>query len=137
MKRVTLDTNVWLSGLIWRAEAAKILTLAEKKKITIFCSKEILFEIAEVLNRERKFAMRDPDAAKEAIEKIIRLSSDTQIVTRTGIVHEDPDDNKIIDCAANSKSEYLITYDRHLLKLQKHKRIKIVHPSEFLKDSSF
>ncbi|HLD19611.1 MAG TPA: putative toxin-antitoxin system toxin component, PIN family [Candidatus Nanoarchaeia archaeon] len=137
MKRVTLDSNVWLSGLIWKSEAAKILALAEKKEIALFCSKEILFEIAEVLNRERKFAIKNQDAAKEAIEKIIRLSSDTQIIIRTGIIHEDPNDNKIIDCAVNSKSEYLITYDKHLLKLQKYKRIKILHPTEFIKDSHF
>ncbi len=137
MRRVTLDSNVWLSGLIWKTEATRILTLAEKKIIALFCSKEILFEIAEVLNREQKFAIKNQEAAKEAIEKIIRLSSDTKIIVRTGIVHEDPDDNKIIDCAINSKSEYLITYDKHLLVLQRYKRIKIMHQTDFLKDSRF
>lgn len=137
MIRVTLDSNVWLSGLFWKAEAAKILELAERKRIMIFCSEEILLELAEVLEREGKFRTKSPEAVKEAIDKIIALSSNTRITARTAIIREDPDDNKIIDSAVNSKSAFLITYDKHLLKLGRHKRVKIVHPAEFLKDSKF
>ena len=132
MKRVTLDSNVWLSALFWQGEASRIVELAEKKKIVLYSSKEILLEIAKVLERETKFRSSS-ESIREVIDKIADLSNDTVIKTRTGIVHEDPDDNKIIDCAINSKSEFLITYDKHLLKLRNYKKIKIVHPTKFLK----
>ena len=74
MMRVTLDSNVWLSGLFWKSEAAKILELAERKRILIFCSEEILLELAEVLERESKFRTKSPESVKEAIDKIISLS---------------------------------------------------------------
>lgn len=137
MKRVTLDSNVWLSGLFWKAEASKIINLISKGKIKAFCSKEILLEIAEVFGTEQKFRTSTPKDIKELIDLIAQLSTDTRIISRTGIIYEDPDDNKILDCAVNSKSEFLITYDQHLLKLAKFKRVKIVHPTEFLRNPTF
>ncbi len=62
--RVVLDTNVWLSGLFWEGEAAKIIELSEKKKIIPLVNEEILQEIVNVLNREIKFQkFLEPDFA--------------------------------------------------------------------------
>jgi putative PIN family toxin of toxin-antitoxin system len=44
---------------------------------------------------------------------------------------EDPDDNKILESAVGCHADYLITSDRHLLKLEKYKGTKIVRPGEF------
>lgn len=49
------------------------------------------------------------------------------------IVKEDPEDNKILECAVSSNSEYIITYDNHLLKLNKFKDIEIITPDNLLK----
>ncbi|MBI5389261.1 hypothetical protein HZB01_02675 [Candidatus Woesearchaeota archaeon] len=46
------------------------------------------------------------------------------------VVKEDPDDDMIIACAVASKSQFIITYDKHLLKLKEHKGIKIIKPEE-------
>ena len=53
---------------------------------------------------------------------------------KVDVVKDDSDDNKVIECAIESSSDYIITYDRHLLKLKEHKRIKIVKPEELLKE---
>ncbi|MBU1198966.1 MAG: putative toxin-antitoxin system toxin component, PIN family [Nanoarchaeota archaeon] len=44
----------------------------------------------------------------------------------------DPDDNKIIECALEGKADYIITQDKHLLDL-KFDKIKILTPREFLR----
>ena len=44
---------------------------------------------------------------------------------------EDPEDNKILESAVESDSEYLITSDNHLLKIEQYDDIKIVTPSQF------
>jgi uncharacterized protein len=46
------------------------------------------------------------------------------------IIKEDIDDNKILECAVESKSEYLLTYDNHLLRLKDYEGIKIISPEE-------
>ena len=46
------------------------------------------------------------------------------------VVKDDPDDNKIIECAVESKSEYIITYDQHLLRISEHNGVKIIKPEE-------
>ena len=52
---------------------------------------------------------------------------------KVDIVKDDPDDNKVIECAIESSSDYILTYDRHLLKLKEYKGIKILKPEEILK----
>ena len=39
----------------------------------------------------------------------------------------------IVECAAQSLADYIITYDKHLLKIKKYKDIKIITPEEALK----
>ena len=46
------------------------------------------------------------------------------------IVKEDPDDNRVLECALASKSEYILTYDNHLLNLKEFRNIKIIKPEE-------
>jgi putative PIN family toxin of toxin-antitoxin system len=46
-------------------------------------------------------------------------------------VVEDPDDNKILESAVASKSDYLVTSDNHLLKIGEYESTKIISPSGF------
>ena len=48
------------------------------------------------------------------------------------VVKEDPDDNKIIECAIESEAEYILSYDNHLLRLKEYLGIKIIKPEEAL-----
>lgn len=47
------------------------------------------------------------------------------------IVEEDPQDNKILESAVNCGADFLITSDRHLLKLEKYRGVRIVRPGAF------
>lgn len=51
---------------------------------------------------------------------------------RLKAVPEDPSDDRILECAISSDSEFLITGDRHLLKLGSFERTKIITPAQFL-----
>ncbi len=48
------------------------------------------------------------------------------------LVKEDPDDDKIIECAVEGKAGFIITNDNHLLKLKEFEGIKIIKPKDFL-----
>ena len=48
------------------------------------------------------------------------------------IVKEDPDDNKILECAVEGKADFIVSQDSHLLKLREFHGIRIMSPEEFL-----
>jgi len=56
------------------------------------------------------------------------------VVPRTKInwVKADKNDNKIIECAAEGRADYIVSGDLHLLELKEYKGIKILTPSEML-----
>lgn len=47
-------------------------------------------------------------------------------------VVDDPDDNRILECALTANAAFVVSGDRHLLRLRKYKSISIVSPREFL-----
>lgn len=128
--KAVLDTNVYLSAIIFGGVPRKILDLARDCLIEVFISPSILLEIAQKLNE--KFFWE-----KRKIETAIRLISTITTIIKPKlelkIVKEDPADDKILECASEAKAAYIITGDRHLLKLRSFKEIKILSPSEFLK----
>ena len=79
------------------------------------------------------FVTYSKDEAKNIIEKILLFASLIEPKQKINVVKDDPDDNKVIECAIESSSGYIITYDKHLLKIKEYKRIKILKPEEILK----
>ncbi len=55
--RVVADTNVVVSGLLWKGNPRRVLDAARDGKIDLFTSAVLLTELEDVLNRE-KFAQR-------------------------------------------------------------------------------
>jgi len=133
--KIVLDTNVWLSGIIWDGEASKIIEKAEKQDIQIIISEDILSEIVSVLNRESKFQKYILNL-KLSIEDLLRtiLSISTLIETKIklDVIKADPKDNIILEAAMDGKVEYVISYDNHLLNMIEFRGVKIISPGEFL-----
>ena len=129
--KVTVDTNFLISATQWDYSIAhkllKKLILSDAK---IFTTQDILDETAEVLERDFEYSKNE---AKNIIEKILLFAKLTEPKQKVDIIKEDPDDNKVIECAIESSSDYIITYDRHLLKIKEYKGIKILKPEEMLK----
>ena len=130
--KVTVDTNFLISATQWDYSVAhkllKKLILSDAK---IFTTKEILDETAEVLERDFKYSKDD---AENIIEKILLFAKLVEPKQKVAIIKDDPDDNKVIECAIESSSDYIISYDRHLLNLKEYKGIKIIKPEEILKE---
>lgn len=51
--RIVIDTNVWVSGLLWRGLPWHILHLAELGQVELCMAPAMLVELAEVLAYER------------------------------------------------------------------------------------
>jgi predicted nucleic acid-binding protein len=48
------------------------------------------------------------------------------------VVKDDPDDNRIVECAVASGSDCIVTGDNHLLRLGEYAGIKMVRVGDFL-----
>ncbi|MFQ5888074.1 MAG: putative toxin-antitoxin system toxin component, PIN family [Candidatus Hydrothermarchaeales archaeon] len=46
---------------------------------------------------------------------------------------EDDSDNRVLECAVSGGADYIVSGDKHLLKLKNHETTKIVTASEMLK----
>lgn len=67
------------------------------------------------------------------LHKIVSISGLVKPTKKLDIVKDDPDDNKILECAIAGKVDYIISNDEHLLKLKEFEGIPIIKPEEFLK----
>ncbi len=68
---------------------------------------------------------------KQTVQKIQTMATLVHPTEKINLIKDDPDDNAILECALEGKVKYIITNDKHLLKLQKFKGIKILAPAEF------
>ena len=130
--KVTVDTNFLISATQWDYSVAhKLLKNFILSDAEIFTTQDILDETVEVLERDFEYSKNE---AKNIIEKILLFAKLIEIKQKVAIIKDDPDDNKVIECAIESSSDYIVTYDMHLLKLKEYKRIKILKPEEIFKE---
>lgn len=135
MIKVTLDTNVLISGTFWEGEAYKIIQLVEQKKIQCYLSKEILAEYNKVLHSDEILEKVEEHhlKIKSAIIKVVEICSIVEPKTKVMVVIDDPDDNKILECALEARVDYVVTYDEHILKLKEFEGIQLISPKELLR----
>jgi len=131
MRKVVLDTNVYISALAFGGKPLDILIWAEVGLFELFVSSAILFELREKL--VQKFGWSEK-RTRLAIERIFNIA---KVVVPQMKIREclDPDDDKILECAVEAGADYIVTGDkRHLLKFKEFRGIRIISPAEFLQD---
>lgn len=131
MYRVVFDTNVYLSAILYggKPEALLGLSRGRKKRIELITSPSILKEIADVLSRD-KFNWPEPGIVK-AIRHIARIAKIVEPKSTISVL-SDKSDNRVLECATESKANFIISGDNHLLDLKKYQNISILKPAQFL-----
>ena len=132
--KLTTDTNILISSTFCDGASNKILEKIENNELELILSKDIINEFSKVLGYEEiKNKIKNKNLEmKRTVEKIISISTIVEPKEKINIIKEDPDDNKILECALEGNVDYIITKDEHLLKLEEFKGIKITTPEEFL-----
>jgi putative PIN family toxin of toxin-antitoxin system len=129
--KVVLDTNIYISAILFGGRCEEILKLAAQRLFHLIVSRQILDEIKSVL--KEKFKWTDRQAA-EVIKYIKEIASVVNSDISLHVITKDRSDNKIIECAVASGSDYIVTGDKsHLLSLKEYEGIKIMSPAEFLR----
>ncbi|KHO54864.1 MAG: PilT protein [archaeon GW2011_AR19] len=129
--KIAVDTNFLISATQWAYSVShKLLQKLIRNNVEIFTTKEILEEFSEVLKRDFLYAEKE---VQNLLEKVLQFLTLVNPSKKIDVVKEDADDNKIIECAVETKSEYILSYDKHLLKLKEFQGIKIVKPEEIFR----
>lgn len=131
MRKVAVfDTNILLSGTGWRGAPYECLELARAGTVEGVTCSELLDEFAEKLQLKLSFT------TEQSIATLADLLTFLRVVPITGqlkAVPADPDDDKVLECAAVAGATHIVTGDRrHLLPLGIYQGIHIVTAAEFL-----
>jgi putative PIN family toxin of toxin-antitoxin system len=140
MLRAVLDTHQFISSLAFkRGHQAALLEAWKERRYLLLTSKFILAEIKRVFEYPKiakKYNLRNSD-----LETLFDLLEHDAVMVpglvKVDIIKEDPEDNFILACAIEGKADYLVSGDRHLLKLQQYEGTRIVTAAEFLKEINF
>lgn len=129
MRKAVFDTNVYISALITkggRAEQAWLLAI--EGRITVYTSVPVMTEMAQKLRK--KFHWED-NQIRAAIRHIAKIAQVVKPEVKLNVL-ADKADNRILECARHAGAEYIVTGDRHLLRLASFEGIKIVSIADFL-----
>ncbi|MBU0952147.1 MAG: putative toxin-antitoxin system toxin component, PIN family [Elusimicrobia bacterium] len=133
MIKIVFDTNILISVFIFPGGPPEEIfhgVIMQDYKLGI--SAPILEEFNKVLRK--KFTWSENKIA--VIIKLIQRNS--TIVTpkyKVKAIH-DESDNRILECAEEFNADYIISGDKHILKLKKYKNTRIRLASDFLKEIS-
>ena len=128
--RVVFDTNVLVSATLNEGKPYAVLELAEREEITSIISPGIINELEDVLGRERL-----PFEREQIDEFVGKVLSASELVTpeiSLEAVEDDPDDDKIPECAVAGNADYIISGDSHLLDIGEYRDIRALNPDQFL-----
>jgi putative PIN family toxin of toxin-antitoxin system len=134
--KVVFDTNVWISIFMekrLRDEFSKV-----KQDLTVYVSEDIGLEISKVLQYPqvaevlRKIGVRERDVLRILDANSKKVEPKVNLC----IVNEDAEDNKILECALAAGADIIVSGDKHLLKLGKFRKTRILTPREFFYSSA-
>ncbi|MBD3262427.1 MAG: putative toxin-antitoxin system toxin component, PIN family [Candidatus Altiarchaeales archaeon] len=128
---VVVDTNLFIAGR-WnpKSHSNRILDLCIEGRLKPVTTPEIKDENFYILSK-----VNPPKDYLDKIFKFYQKSLRVRPKKRIGDC-EDPSDNRFLEAAVESSAEYIITSDRHLLKLHPYHGIKILKPSAFMREHS-
>jgi len=129
MSRVVLDTNVYISALMFGGLPGSLLDLAFLRSFTLIISPALLDELDEKLRAKFGVPMEDAALVRARLEKVPEVVRPQESLR---VIADDPDDNRVLECAVKAEADVIVSGDRHSLKLAEYQGISIVTVRQFL-----
>jgi putative PIN family toxin of toxin-antitoxin system len=123
------DTNILFSAIGWRGNPYRCLELAREGTVEGITCLELLAELTARLASKLRFR---PDQTADTVNDLLAFLRIVPIAGQLKAIPNDPDDEKVLECAISANADYVVTGDRrHLLPLGSFSGIRIVTASEF------
>jgi len=128
--KVVFDTNVLISAYNFPGGASEdAFRLCLTGQIELVTSAPLLAEFTRVLRD--KFGWSD-DETRRAIAQVARIASVVEPVEHLTVITDDPDDDRILEAAAEASASLICSGDKHLLRLIEWRGIRTVSPSQLI-----
>lgn len=127
--RIVADTNVIVSALVFGGLPRRIFELSEVGAYEFFYSAHIRDETYRVLKKKFQW---DEHKLATYLADFWKIGFYVVPVQHVQVVTEDPDDDRILECALAARAEVIVSGDRHLLALGSLGPVTILSPRQFL-----
>lgn len=127
--RAVIDTNVFISGLLFNGNPGKILKLFRDQRFELVISPEIGHEFLSKLD-----AFGVPDTLIEEFKDLIDGRATYIVPPVIDRKSRNPKDDMFLAAAAEAGADVIVTGDKDLLSLHSYRGISIVTPRQFLAD---
>lgn len=132
-RQVVLDTNCLVQMISSHSPYRPAWQAFRDGRYTLCVSNDILSEYSEILERVANAAV-----AHNIVNAILR-SPYTRLFDphyRFGLIEQDPDDNKFVDCAIIAGADYIVSEDTHFRVLADipFPRVNVIQLDEFIAD---
>ena len=128
--KAVLDTNVFISGVFFTGPPHRVLRLWRDGRLALLASAEILDEYRRVGHR-----LADTYSGVD-IEPFLTLVAVHAEIVQVPELHEpvcdDPTDDKFLACALAGRAKFIVSGDKHLLRVSGYRGISVLKPKAFL-----
>jgi uncharacterized protein len=129
MLRVVADTNVFISALMFGGLPGSFLDLALLESFTLVTSVALL---DEKLRKKFELSPEDADLIRARLEKTAEVVNPEVSLS---VISDDPDDDRVLECAVTGRVDYVVSGDRRLLRLGSFVGIPIMSVRQFLEST--
>jgi len=136
--RVVADTNIAISGLLWRGNPRRVLDAARDGTIDLFTSIILLTELEDVLSRER-FASRLASVGITPHDLVLGYATLASVIEPAiiePVILADPDDDAVLACAIAAQGKIIVSGDSHLLNLGEYQDIRVYTAAQLVAEIS-
>ncbi len=129
--RIVVDTNVIVSALVFGGFPRQVLELATEGVCALYFSAPIQAEVERILEEKFSWSPEEIDARARFL-----WSWGTRVRPQVSltVITDDPDDDRILECAVAAGAQAIISGDRHRVALGSFQSIPIRTPRQFLDD---
>jgi len=126
--KIVIDTNVFVSGLLFGGIPKKVLNLWSRDKVIMCVSADLKAEIFNKL--KNKFQVST--VFLSTFDIVFESKSDKYLPKKKIDLLKDKKDNFLLELAYEAKAEFLVTGDKELLTLKRFESTEIISPKQFL-----
>ena len=128
-KRVVFDSNIWVSFAIGKRlnELRMVLT---HSKVEVFVCQKLLWEVKVTTQKPKLLKYISPERHKMLLE-LMQACQCVNIVEQISI-SRDPNDDYLLDLAATTSADFLVTGDNDLLILKNYQNVNIISFTSFM-----
>ncbi len=127
--RVVIDTNVYISALMFGGLPGVLFDLMLAKSFETAISPVLLDELEEKLCLKFELSREDAALIRAKITGVAVLVEPHETLH---VIARDPDDDRVLECAVSGKADVIISGDRDLLDLKQYQGVPIMRVREFL-----